>query len=284
MPQAPGPPSRPPPQTNKLNGWEKRVLVYKNAVAVDRRLLPFRFVPNNPGSTGADTYHVGPALRAELDAGGLLDGYETVRTVQLDDLFDGSAGRPVHPFLGRPIAPADVASVFVDTVSYEAAALWGMRQAIEFGLPPLISFRLQSGRWPNCDTPALLRWLYGLGCECCPGAALTGGPRITVAPPPPRVSHCRQDLRARHGPPPVAGRVGRAAAAGRGVGRRGPQGALRHQRDARRLGRPRHGAGTRDRRHRRPGGARDCVAALSLWLLRRRRRLPLCSRAAQIHS
>jgi len=107
---------------------------------------------------------VGPSLAEELASDGLVEGYETVRSVQLDDLFDGGEGRPVHPFLGRPIAPVDVATLLIDTVRYEAAALWSMRQAIEYGPAAAHQLPPQRGR-PLARTATrrgLLRWLYSL--------------------------------------------------------------------------------------------------------------------------
>jgi hypothetical protein len=42
-----------------------------------------------------------------------VNGHESVATIMLEDLFDGDASRPIHPWLGRPIEPRDLAAIKV---------------------------------------------------------------------------------------------------------------------------------------------------------------------------
>ena len=150
------------------NGFEDHVTLYKNAIGKDRRLVTLDL---NAGNPGASSVTDGAATSASGVSGG--DGHgggdgarETVATVVLDDLFDGGAERPRHPFTGRPIAPLDVAIVKVDVEGFDGAALWALRGMIEVGRPPLIKIEYEAPRvkgTSGCDNVLLMRWLYSLG-------------------------------------------------------------------------------------------------------------------------
>ena len=125
----------------------------------------------NAGNPGASSVADGNAHKPhEGEGAGGASGRtsETVATVLLDELFDGSASRPRHPFTGMPIQPADIAMLKVDVEGFDAAALHSLRGLIEVGRPPLIKVeyvprdvRGTSG----CDNVGMMRWLYSLGYE-----------------------------------------------------------------------------------------------------------------------
>jgi FkbM family methyltransferase len=150
------------------NGFEDQVTLFKNAVGKDSRLVTLDL---NAGNPGASSVSDGSAAKADGVRGG--DGLgggdgarETVATVVLDELFDGGAERPRHPFTGRPIAPTDVALIKVDVEGFDGAALWALRGMIEQGRPPLIKIEYEAPRvrgTSGCDNVGLMRWLYSLG-------------------------------------------------------------------------------------------------------------------------
>ena len=178
-------------RTIRRNGWEigSRVLLYKNAIAQSRRPVTFAFsvarhgeAKLSPTLERADAASAAAGLRGGNSITRLPNassfpsgdsGTETVATMLLADLFDGGGGvgRPQHPFLRRPVAPRDIASVKIDVEGYDAVALWSLRGVIEAGLPPLIklefiSIAVAAGgpKAPgDCSAVGLLRWLYGLG-------------------------------------------------------------------------------------------------------------------------
>lgn len=65
-------------------------------------------LPKGGGGGGGSTGGGGPGSSSSVAA-----ARETAMTVLLDDLFDGGAGRPRHPFFDRPIAPRDIAAIKV---------------------------------------------------------------------------------------------------------------------------------------------------------------------------
>ena len=156
-------------QSVVANRFERQVTLYKNAVGKDRRLVTLALNRGNPGASSvSDGSAAAPAGGSVGEGAGLGAGgdSETVATIVLDELFDGSAQRPVHPFTGRPISPRDIAVVKVDVEGYDAAALWSLRGAIEAGRPPLIKVEYVAGDVrgvSGCDNAAMMRWFYSLG-------------------------------------------------------------------------------------------------------------------------
>jgi len=156
-------------QSVLANRFESQVTLYKNAVGKDKRLVTLQLNRGNPGASSVSNGAAEAPEGGAVGAGeGLEEGgdTETVATVVLDELFDGTPGRPRHPFTGRPISPKDIAVVKVDVEGFDAAALWSLRGAIEAGRPPLVKVEYVAGDVKGvsgCDNVALMKWLYGLG-------------------------------------------------------------------------------------------------------------------------
>lgn len=134
-------------QTIVKSGWESHAYLYKNAVGKQRKTVTV-VRESTDGTAPATT--------------------EVISTVTPGDLFDGTAARPLHPFFLRPIEPADISIIKVDTDGSDAAAIWSLRRVIELGIPPLLQLAWRPDemhRSQGCNPVAFIRWLYGLGYE-----------------------------------------------------------------------------------------------------------------------
>ena len=158
-------------QSVVANRFEGQVTLYKNAVGKDKRLVKLTLNRGNPGASSVSDGNAEIPEGGKARAGGGLEeggDSETVATVVLNELFDGSPLRPKHPFTGKPISPLDIAVIKVDVEGFDAAALWSMRGAIEVGLPPMIKVEYSVGDVKGisgCDNQKLIEWLYDLGYQ-----------------------------------------------------------------------------------------------------------------------
>ena len=143
------------------NGFEDRVTLFKNAVGLDERLIVMLFNERNSGGSFTKIIR-GVKSERTVDSG------DVVRSIILDDLFDGSEGRPRHPFTGAPIAPTDISYVKIDVERYDAVAMQAGRRFLEQGRPPLLMVEFDANAWAteqhgSCSIVRLMRWLYSLG-------------------------------------------------------------------------------------------------------------------------
>ena len=153
-------------QSVLANRFSDRVTLFKNVVGKDVRLVTMSLNEGNPGASHVTDSNARQPQKGEAAGGAARSTTETVATVILDELFDGSATRPRHPFTGAPIAPSDVAQIKVDVEGFDAAALYSLRGLIETSLPPLIKAEYMPSDvrgTSGCDNVGLMRWLYSLG-------------------------------------------------------------------------------------------------------------------------
>lgn len=153
-------------QSVLANRFEDRVTLFKNVIGKDVRLVTMQLNEGNPGASHVSDGNARKPHEGESAGGAGRATSETVATIVLDELFDGSAGRPRHPFTDAPIAPGDVAVLKVDVEGFDAAALYSLRGFIEVGRPPLIKIEYVPGDvrgTSGCDNVGLIKWLYSLG-------------------------------------------------------------------------------------------------------------------------